>query len=267
MINGISISHDNFATVCRIDDFSDELKIEIRKRLSAICHGPDAVKEKRVFSSYKHTLKEFNKRYRSKTERIKKGMIGELLTHILLLKTYPNFEPANPFFNMEEGSIKKGFDLVVFDNRLNQMWISEVKSGSAGVNNADGFNKGLLNAAKKDLETRLGENETNLWHNAINGAKIALSRGKVKDQINQILEECYQEAADGKQDGFSKNVILISVTYKSTDDPITVNEVKKKGEKIIDEVLFRNVIVFSIQKETYQRVAEFLESETERKLP
>lgn len=264
MIKGVSVDHNNFATVCRIDDFSDELKNEIRDRLSAICHGPDAVAKQTIFSSYKHTLKEFNKRYSSKTEKIKKGMIGELLTHIFLLKINTNFEPANPFFNMEEGSIKKGFDLVIFDNKLNQMWISEVKSGSAGSKKANSFNKGLLNTAKNDLKERLGENETNLWHNAINGAKIALSRGKVKDIINQILEECYLEAADEKQSGASKNVILISVTYKNTDDPILIREVKKKGKKIIEEKLFRDVIVFSIQKETYQRVAEFLEEETEQ---
>ena len=264
MINGVSIDHKKFATVCRVDDFSDELKSEIRERLSTTCHGPDAVAAESVFASYKQTLREFNKRYRSKSDNIKKGMIGELLTHILLLKIYPDFEPANPFFNMEEGSIKKGFDLIIFDSKLNQMWISEVKSGNAGVKNANSFNKGLLNKAKNDLKKRLGENETNLWHNAINGAKIALSGGEVKDQINQILEECYQEAADEEQDGSSKNVILISVTYKSTDDPITVKEVRKNGKKVIDDELFRDVIVFSIQKETYQRVAEFLEGEAEQ---
>ena len=190
-------------------------------------------------------------------------MIGELLTHILLFKAHPHYEPANPFFNMEEASIKKGFDIVIYDSKFNQMWISEVKSGNAGVNKADSFNKGLLNTAKNDLKTRLSENETNLWHNAINGAKIALISGKVKDRINQILEECYQEAADEEQDGSSKNVVLISVTYKKSDDPITIEEVKKKGQTIIDESIFNDLIVFSIQKETYQRVAEFLSDEAE----
>ncbi len=190
-------------------------------------------------------------------------MIGELLTHILLFTTNSHFEPANPFFNMEEGSIKKGFDIIVFDSKLDQMWISEVKSGSAGVSKANSFNNSLLNTAKNDLKTRLSENETNLWHNAINGAIKALSGGKVKDRINQILDECYQEAVDEKQDGSSKNVILISVTYKNISDPISIEEVEKKGNKTVDEKLFRRVIVFSIQKKTYQRVAEFLESEAE----
>ena len=263
MISGVSIEKNDFATVCRIKYFSDDLKNQIRNRLSAICHGPDAVSSESIFSSYKQTLREFNKRYNSKSENIKKGMIGELLTHILIFKTHPDFEPANPFFNMEEGSIKKGFDLIIFDKKLHQMWILEVKSGNAKAMNANTFNNNLLNTAKNDLKKRLNENETNLWLNAINGAKIALSSGKVKDRINQILENCYNEAADERQGGDSKNIILASVTYKSTTDPITLVEVKKKGKKIIDEKLFMNVIIFSIQKETYQRIAEFLKSEAE----
>ena len=189
LINGVSIDSSEFATVCRIEKFSDELKNEIRDRLSAICHGPDAVATKSFFSSYKQTLREFNKRYGSMTEKIKKGMIGELLTHILLFKTHPNFEPASPFFNMEESNIKKGFDLIIFDGKLKQMWISEVKSGSmgTGVVNANRFNKSLLDTAKNDLKGRLRENKTNLWHNAINGAKIALSGGKIKDKIKWTI--------------------------------------------------------------------------------
>ncbi len=46
MINGVSIECKIFSTICRIDDFSDELKSEIRNRLTAICHGSDSVMEK-----------------------------------------------------------------------------------------------------------------------------------------------------------------------------------------------------------------------------
>lgn len=261
MINGITVKQNEFATVCQIDQFSDELKQEIRKNLSSICHGPDAVQSEAVFSTYRRTLKEFIKRYNTKTEKIKKGMIGELLTHILLFKVHPDLERASPFFNMEEGSVKKGFDLVVFNRKLEQIWITEVKSGNAGEKNANSFNNNLLNIAKNDLNTRLQDNETNLWHNAINGVKIALSKGKIKDQINQILEECYLEAADEEQNGLNKNVILISVIYKATKDPISLDVVRARGLKIIEEKLFKDVLIFSIQKETYQSVAAFLENE------
>ncbi|WOJ98181.1 Hachiman antiphage defense system protein HamA [Congregibacter brevis] len=264
MIKGVSVTRKNSATACLIDFFSDELKAEIRERLSAICHGPDIASSGSIVASYRETLKEFNKRYAPKTENTKKGMIGELLTHILLLKACPELEPANPFFNMEESSIKKGFDLIVFDINLEKMWVTEVKSGSAGTKSANTFNKALLNTAKNDLENRFADNETHIWLNAINGARQALSTGTVKDRINEILEECYQEASDEEQDGSEKNVILVSVTYKHTSDPVLVEEIKEKRKKILEEELFGEVMVFSIQKETYELVAAFLESEAEQ---
>ena len=263
MIDGVSITRKTSAIVCRIDNFSDELKSEIRKRLSAICHGPDMASSGSVIVSYRETLKEFNKRYASKSESTKKGMVGELLTHILLLKLCPELDPANPFFNMEESSIKKGFDLIVFDGRLEKMWITEVKSGSAGEANANVFTNMLINSAKNDLKNRLAENETHIWLNAINGARLALSKGSVKSQISQILESCYQEASDEEQDGSNKNVILVSVTYKNTSDPVLAEEVNKRLKKIEGEDIFHDVMIFSIQKEAYEHVAEFLSSEAD----
>jgi hypothetical protein len=263
MIDGVIIDQKKLATVCKITYFSEELKKEIRARLSTICYGPDDVNRDLARTKYKNTLKEFNNRYHKKSDKIKKGMIGELLTHILIFKLYKNYSPINPFFNMEEGSIKKGFDLVIYDNNLDEIWISEVKSGNAQSQKADVFNKSLLNTAKNDLKTRLGRNKANLWHNAINGAKVALLNGSVKERIIEILNDCSQKSLEGESHISLKNVILISVTFKGTNDPITISEVTSKGQTIINEAIFKKVIVFSIQKETYDRVFQFLSSEAE----
>lgn len=261
MVDGITIQKKKSAVICIVNHFSDELKELIRARLSEICHGPDAVVAGAVYSSYSQTLTEFIKRYDKKHENTKKGMIAELLAHILLFKAYPSFEPVSPYFNIEERAIKKGFDVVVFEKENNRMWITEVKSGNAKEKKADSFNKKLINIAKNDLKERLSENETNLWLNAINGAKIALSSGDFKTQINELLQMCYSEAANETQTGLSKNVILVSVIYRGLDDLITLNEVKGKRKKINDNKIFSKVIVFSIQKETFQKVASFLKSE------
>lgn len=63
--------------------------------------------------SYKETVKEFIKRYKTDnnvSEDRKKGMIGELLVHIVL-ELEGRFFAASPFFNMEERSFKKGMML------------------------------------------------------------------------------------------------------------------------------------------------------------
>ncbi len=59
-------------------------------------------------------------------------MLGELLSHVIILKLFPNFEVVSPFFNMEEKSIRKGFDLLLYEASTNNIWITEVKSGAKG---------------------------------------------------------------------------------------------------------------------------------------
>ncbi|WP_157755425.1 DUF1837 domain-containing protein [Marinobacter salinus] len=261
MIAGITTENTELATVCRIEIFTDELKAEIRNRLAAICHGKDKVEAGSIIASYRETLKVFLDIYAKKSEDTRKGMIGELLTHILLLKEFPDYESANPYFNMEEASIKKGFDLIVFDQTCNELKIVEVKSGGAGPHGSDRANKALLNTAKNDLKGRLNDNKIHIWMNAINGAKIALSDGKIKNEINRILEECYMEVADKSPDSKSKRVILVSVLYKTCADPISIDATHEKAEKIINEELFKEAIVFSIQKETWEHIVAFLEQE------
>ncbi len=261
MIAGIITENTKLATVCRVETFTDELKAEIRDRLAAICHGKDKVETGSVIASYKETLKVFLNIYAGKSEDTRKGMIGELLTHILLIKEFSDYESANPYFNMEEASIKKGFDLIVFDKNCNDLKIVEVKSGSGGAHGSDRANKALLNTAKNDLNGRLNNNQIHIWLNAINGARLALSGGRVKDEINRILEECYMEASNDAPDSTSKRVILVSVLYKACSDPISIDATHGKAEQIIGEGLFEETTVFSIQKETWAHIVAFLEQE------
>lgn len=259
------IKHSSTSSwVCHIESFSDDLKREIATRLASICHGESKVKCAAKIYSYKETLREFCKRYESKSEETKKGMIGELLSHIIILKEFPKLQPASPYFNMEEGSIKKGFDLILFDKSSQGIWISEVKSGEAGNNSSDLKTISLLNTAKNDLKSRLNEPEISIWLNAINGASLALKSGKAKAQIKAILENIANDAAKGKASSAKKDVILISVLFNPGNDKISIDKVNKKREKIVEEKLFGKLIVFSMQKKTYEKVASFLKAEARR---
>lgn len=261
MIAGIITESTELATVCRIERFTDDLKVEIRNRLAAICHGKDKVEAGSIVASYRETLRAFLQIYATKSEDTRKGMVGELLTHILLLKAFPDYESANPYFNMEEASIKKGFDLIVFDRTSEELKIVEVKSGSAGDAAADSANNALLSTAKNDLKKRLNDKKTHIWVNAINGARLALSAGKIKDEINRILEDCYSEAANYASDSASKQVILVSVLYKECIDPISLDRAHRKAKKFLEKQLFKGATVFSIQKETWENIVAFLQQE------
>lgn len=248
---------------CHVEDVSDDLKSAIRSRLTSICHGENTSDASLIYS-YTETLKEFCKRYDRKSAEIKKGMIGELLAHIIIAKTFPEFKIASPYFNMEEGSVKKGFDLVLFDKNSHRIWITEVKSGEAGESKSDSKNLSLLNTAKTDLKSRLNEQEATIWLNAINGALLALKNGTVKEQINTILLKIANSTALGKATSKDKNVILVSVLYAPLSDKITLDKIKKKREEVNEEKIFAGLIVISMQKRTYQAIAAFLRSEAGR---
>lgn len=78
--------HDNYVLYF-IEYISDELKQEIRNRLATICYGVEQTQSNCGIYSYEETVKDFIHRYKTqkdKSESRKKGMIGELLVHIIL---------------------------------------------------------------------------------------------------------------------------------------------------------------------------------------
>ena len=142
-----------------LETLSDVLKKEIRSRLVAVCYGVDQASSSSKIYSYKATVKEFLKRYKASgdaSEDRKKGMIGELLVHVIL-EIEGRFTTASPFFNMEERSFKKGFDVSLFEEKTSDLWIAEVKSGKKQKQQATASSAivGLLNTAKNDLNERL----------------------------------------------------------------------------------------------------------------
>ena len=91
------------------ETLSDELKQEIRSRLVAVCYGVDQASSGSKIYSYKATVKEFIKRYKASgdaSEDRKKGMIGELLVHVIL-EIEGRFTTASPFLTWKNEALKK----------------------------------------------------------------------------------------------------------------------------------------------------------------
>ena len=249
-----------------IEAFSEKLKQEVRNRLALVCHGADHANSGSEIYSYKSTVKEFIRRYRTKqdaSEDRKKGMIGELLVHIIL-EIEGRFLSASPFFNMEEASFKKGFDVVLFENATKLLWITEVKSGKIQKNqkNASSSVVELINTAKNDLKKRLNDNNTGLWLNALNAAKIAVSESNNQRKvIEQLLSRCAKDALYEKASSQTFNVVLSAVLFHSLSEPIEASKIDKKHIRVVKENLFKKVFVMVIQKQTFEAVFDFLESE------
>lgn len=249
-----------------IENFSEELKQEIRNRLAAVCHGVDQARSGWMIYSYKATVKEFIRRYKTSqdaSEDRKKGMVGELLVHVIL-EIEGRFMTASPFFNMEEGSFKKGYDIVLFENVSNDLWITEIKSGKIQKKqkNASSAAIGLINTAKNDLKKRLNDPNTRLWLNALNAARVSMSdSNNQKGAVIELLAQCANDAVDEKISSDTFNVVLSATLFHPISEHIEASKVGQKRTSVVEENLFKKVFVMAIQKETFEAVYDFLESE------
>ena len=267
LLPGITKEFDSNCTLYFIHRLSDELKEEIRKRLVRICHGEDQALSTSLIFSYKTTIKEFLTRYdgqNKQSKERKKGLISELLVHVIL-EIEGTFTTASPFFNMEERSFKKGYDIALFNPNSEELWIAEVKSGElqAKQKSASSSAIALINTAKNDLKQRLNDPITSLWYNAICGARVSMSNSNhQKDAVLKLLEKCGDNAASGNTSSSDFNVVLSATLFHPiTADQTDFSKIKDKYLDIVNEHLFKNVLVIVIQKSTFNAVYEFIRNE------
>lgn len=165
---------------------------------------------------------------------------------------------------MEERSFKKGYDVALFETVTNELWIAEVKSGAIqkGQKNASSAAVGLINTAKNDLKTRLNDSNTSLWLNALNAAKVSMSDSNhQKDAVMKLLGQCADDAVDGNNSSDSFNVLLSATLFHPMSEHMEAVKVGQKHTKVVKEGLFKKVFIMAIQKETFDAVYDFLESE------
>lgn len=250
------------STICIIETLSEELKQSIRRHLKSICQGVTRGESGKEIYSYHNTLREFLKRYETKAENTKIGIIGELLAHVIFIEFFEEFMIISPLFNMEERSIKKSFDLLLFHSTQETLYYTEVKSGAANNESSDDKNIALIGLAKSDIHQKLNDNNDNNWLNAINCATISLEKIDIKEEVINILESCLEESQNESSESKSKCVILVSVTYSNVSDTITLPRVSKYYKENIKHTKeFNKCVVLSIQKNTYQSIEKFLKSE------
>jgi hypothetical protein len=263
ILDGVICNKKEKYCLFQIEDLTNEVKLAIRQEFSSICHGGVYAESGRNMYAYKNTLNEFLKRYNDKTPKIQKGMIGELLIHLLVHSFFDEFDVVSPFFNMEERSIKKGYDVVLTERLKANIWLIEVKSGELHKNkNSNQTMNDLLNTAKTDLQTRLNEENVSLWQEAINGARIAYDESKSeKDAVIDILMTFGDDASVGRNTSADKNIVVTGVLFADMIDRIEEITAKEKQQSIENSKIFKNVFVFALQKKTYEKIYCFLRNE------
>ena len=116
----------------------------------------------------------------------------------------------------------------------------------------------MLQNAKNDLKSKLSKKRLTLWDSVMIDAGLSFASEEAL-KIKKLLREDVQELE--KDPLIKKNAILISVLFHNTNQKINPDSVKEYLEKINNELIFSDIIIFSIQKSTYKKIEEFLNKE------
>lgn len=258
-IDGVRRIEQSNYSIFYIDNFSDEFKQIIREQLQGVFHGFAEADSLPEHYSYRFTLQSFIDRYESKSRDTKKGMIAELLAHMILDNEFSDFKSLSILKNKEERSIKKGFDIIYYNIYDNKLWYSEVKSGHKDTRSSSEYNSLLLDRAKDGITTMLSENRNSLWDSALIDVSLMIKEDEGRLDLKRLLSNDSPNInTDVDQ---SKNVILVSSLYHDIAEEIEENSVVEFLNNAISEDIFNELIIISIQKKAFETVAIFLNDE------
>ena len=262
--NEIDFIKDDNITICYIKDFSDNFKKHIKDVLTIVCYGPTIKNSEDIkYYPFKDTIKSFKERYDCKTAKTKTGMLGELLAHVLINLYSDNLKVFSQYFNKEESSIRKGFDILYIDTLHNCIRYGEVKSGEKLPNETvSQYNNGLLYDAESDLKEKLTDStRTVIWDCAKCDANAYMKSAVTQNYIN--LHSLLQNDRNSHRSN-DKKVILISVCFSDINDRINLQETKNYYARHCQRNNFSDTIIFSIQKSTFQKIEQFFNEEYEK---
>lgn len=142
-----------------------------------------------ILSIYEGTDENFNVQYvkiklkefwNKQTKDNQKGMVAEFFTHLFVKAL--NFEQQCCLKNLEEGSMKKGFDGVYLKNE--ELWYMESKSGDL---TSDKQHFHSLRTAIVDIEKKITTKIPNdPWANAFQHAKSVNAKKSIKDKFIEL---------------------------------------------------------------------------------
>lgn len=229
--------------ILKVNLYDDKLISLINKYLVKICEGDNS---QEIIKVKKRLLKFIE----SKQETTKMGAIAEFFIHLYLNDS--NYKQEFLFFNLEETSIKKGFDGVY--TKENEMYIIESKSGDESTKNISHISK--LKEAYSDLKkyfdgsSQKGNN--NPWRNAYNHASH--SDIKANDSLRKQIRELANLYDDSKYGTIEEyNIIPCSTIFLSnnwneqfiTDLLKSTNELKGFEAKKVDLIILTKLKILN----------------------
>jgi hypothetical protein len=188
---------------------------------------------------------------KTKSPEQKMGSIAEFLVHCYLNSI--GFNQECLFRNLEEGSIKKGFD--GYYSYLNEEWLVESKSGSIQTKHISHSKK--VDEAYLDLKTKIeGKSKNNPWSNAFHHAKLAGATtdivNNIKNLSNNYVRKIFPEIKD-------LNIIPTStIFYENMDEQTFLIIDEEEISKQITKFDFSKINIICINKKSIEDVIKLI---------
>ena len=244
----VKISRNKTLHVIDVKEIDDDTRKLLDKFFVEICEGESDSELELVKLRLANFLK-------TKKEDTQMGAVAEFLVHIYLNKM--GFKQEFLFFNLEEGSIKKGFDGLF--SKDSETYLVESKSGSILSKGISHKNK--LKTAYLDLKDYVaGKSEkgkNNPWKNAFNHASHCdVGTEKNIRQKIKALRDMYDLGKYTKIEDY--NVIACSTIYLSSAWDGSANSKVLNEHQFIEEFSAVSVSALCITKASLQKFIDYL---------
>jgi hypothetical protein len=242
------LGNDNHLHFINIPILDEEITAHIDASIVSICEGATDTD----IATIKQRLIAFLTPKKGST--IEMGAIAEFFGHLYL--TEIGFNQEFLFLNLEEGSIKKGFDGYYSLN--DEAWIYESKSGSMATGGATHETK--ISLAYSDLKEKISGNPANNpWQNAYNHAsQIDVGTAASIRQNLKALARAFTQGT--RHDIASFNIIPGSTLFlEGAWTNIDVDSIAPKLEKLIITFSFSKIHIICINKASIDLFWDYLE--------
>lgn len=231
-----------------IKDFDSKLVKFINENFVSICRGQ---KNKTPLEIIKKTAYNF---FVGKDERTRNGATAEFFMHLYLRSI--NFRQECMFLNMEETSVKKGFD--GYYSREDEEWILDSKSGNARHESVSHSDK--IKDAYTSLKDQLnGVAKNDPWQNAYQHANS--KDVDSTDTILSILQSFSNDFVTKKYhtpENF--NIMPAATVFLNGEwEEYDVEEIYKKVIKGISKFKYKKLIILCCTKRSLDLFMNFLD--------
>lgn len=239
----------NYLHFIDIPVLTDEIIAHIDGSIVAICEGTSGTDLPTIKARLTAFLKKKEKGH------LVMGAIAEFFGHLYL--TEMGFKQEFLFLNLEEGSIKKGFDGYYSHN--GETWIYESKSGSSESKDVSHVSK--IGEAYADLKDKISGNPANNpWRNAYNHA----SHGDLDtdEDVRKNLKTLSDLFTNGSRFDMASfnfvpgSTLFIAGSWASID----ADDLAPKLQKLMDRFSFTKIQIICVNKASLDLFRRYLES-------